>query len=66
MEQSICLADTKTLHKRPVRRHAVGVPERIAATHDIIRPYIRRTPVVDVDGADIGLPGVRLTLTGAG
>ncbi len=37
-------------------------PERIAATHDLIRPYIRRTPVVDLDGADVGLAGMRLTL----
>ena len=34
----------------------------IAATYNLIRPHIRRTPVVDVDGADFGLDGVRLTL----
>jgi threonine dehydratase len=33
----------------------------IAATEQRIRPYIRRTPVVEVDGADFGLDGeVRL------
>ena len=37
-------------------------PDRIAATHALIRPYIRRTPVVDLDGADVGMAGVRLTL----
>jgi threonine dehydratase len=29
--------------------------ERIAATEGLIRPHIRRTPVVEVDGADFGL-----------
>src|ERR1700744_1038204 len=31
-------------------------PERIAACEKIIRPYIRRTPVLAIDGADVGLP----------
>lgn len=35
--------------------------EAIAATERRIRPYIRRTPVIDVDGADFGLTGVRLS-----
>src|SRR5438270_832955 len=34
---------------------------RIAATEALIRPYIRRTPVIDVDAADFGLPPHRLT-----
>ncbi len=34
--------------------------EQIAATEPVIRPYIRRTPVVEVDGRDFGLPGLRL------
>src|SRR2546430_14082295 len=29
---------------------------RIAATWEIIRPYVRVTPVVEIDGADFGLP----------
>ncbi|HEY2824513.1 MAG TPA: threonine/serine dehydratase [Gemmatimonadales bacterium] len=29
----------------------------IAGVEPTIRPYIRRTPVIDVDGADLGLPG---------
>jgi threonine dehydratase len=36
--------------------------DRIAATERLIRPYIRRTPVIEVDGADLGLDGVALTL----
>src|SRR5688572_23481162 len=36
--------------------------ERIAAAHELIRPHIRRTPVVSVAGADVGLPSVGLTL----
>jgi threonine dehydratase len=37
-------------------------PEQIALTEQIIRPYIRRTPVVEVDGADFGLDCDRLVL----
>jgi threonine dehydratase len=29
--------------------------DRIAATERLIRPYIRRTPVIEVDGADLGI-----------
>jgi threonine dehydratase len=35
--------------------------ERIAATENIIRPYIRRTPVIDADAADFGLAPNRLS-----
>ena len=35
---------------------------RIAATERLIRPYIRRTPIIEVDGADFGLELDRLTL----
>ena len=27
-----------------------------------IRPYIRRTPILEIDGADVGLPSIRLIL----
>src|SRR5215469_3371077 len=33
----------------------------IAATERLIRPYIRQTPVIDVDGKDFALDGVRLS-----
>ena len=36
--------------------------ERIAATERKIRPYIRRTPIVEVDGRDFGLDGIMLVL----
>jgi threonine dehydratase len=36
--------------------------ERIASTYKVIRPHIRRTPVVEVEGSDFGLDGVRLVL----
>lgn len=29
--------------------------ERIAATEKLIRPHVRRTPVIEVDAADFGL-----------
>jgi threonine dehydratase len=34
----------------------------IARVHDIIRPYIRRTPVLQVSGSDVGLDPFPLTL----
>ena len=36
--------------------------ETIAQCERLIRPFIRRTPVVQVDGAEFGLPGHTLTL----
>jgi threonine dehydratase len=36
--------------------------KEIAATERLIRPYIRRTPVVEVDGGDFGLGSIRLVL----
>jgi len=36
--------------------------KRIAATERLIRPYIRRTPVVEVDGGDFGLDSIRVVL----
>ena len=34
--------------------------ERITTTEKIIRPHIRRTPVIEVDGSDFGLDGATL------
>ena len=36
--------------------------EHITSTEQLIRPYIRRTPVIQVDGADFGLPNAALAL----
>ena len=33
--------------------------DRIAATHAVIEPFIRRTPVIEVDGGDFGLGAFR-------
>jgi threonine dehydratase len=33
--------------------------ERIAATYDLIEPFVRRTPVIEVDGDDFGLGAFR-------
>ena len=41
--------------------HAAN-PQTIARCERLIRPHIRRTPVVEVDGEDFGLPAARLTL----
>ena len=35
---------------------------RIGATERLIRPYIRRTPVISVDGSDFGLDSISLIL----
>ena len=34
--------------------------ERIQATERVIRPYIRRTPILEVDGSDFGLDSIRI------
>src|ERR1700681_530245 len=36
--------------------------KRILSNSQIIRPHIRRTPIVEVDGADFGIDTSRLTL----
>ena len=38
------------------------LPAQIRDAERLIRPHIRRTPVIEVDGADFGLPGVPLVL----
>jgi threonine dehydratase len=48
-------------HEVTIARPPVINRDRIASTYETIRPYIRRTPVVEVDGADFGLEGVRLS-----
>ncbi len=42
---------------------ADGIIDRIAIAkaEPLIRPYIRRTPVMEADGADFGLPSARLS-----
>ena len=40
--------------------HATVDRENISSTYELIRPYIRRTPIVEVEGSDFGLNGVRL------
>jgi threonine dehydratase len=37
-------------------------PQAIARCEKIIRPYIRRTPVIELDGSEFGLPATALTL----
>jgi threonine dehydratase len=36
--------------------------QSIASTEPLIRPYIRRTPVIEIDGSDLGLNVARLVL----
>ena len=35
--------------------------ERIQSTERVIRPHIRRTPILEVDGADFGLDSIKIT-----
>jgi threonine dehydratase len=42
--------------------HSKVEPESIASTYELICPHIRRTPVVEVEGADFGLNGLALVL----
>jgi threonine dehydratase len=35
--------------------------DRIQATERVIRPHIRRTPILEVDGADFGLDSIKIT-----
>jgi threonine dehydratase len=36
--------------------------EQIGLTYQIIRPYIRRTPLIEIAGADVGLDGISVIL----
>lgn len=40
--------------------HEQITPARIELTAATIRSYVRRTPVIEADGADFGLPGMQL------
>jgi threonine dehydratase len=42
-------------------RSQIG-PDEIARNNELIRPHIRRTPVIEVDAADFGLPSGSLSL----
>ncbi len=53
-------ASQSPLLKSPTEVHASVDRESIASTYELIRPYIRRTPIVEVEGSDFGLNGVRL------
>src|SRR5215831_10475362 len=37
-------------------------PGRIAAVSEVIAPHVRKTPILEVDGTDLGLDLRRLTL----
>ena len=34
--------------------------ENITSTYQLIRPYVRRTPVIELQGSDFGLDGISL------
>ena len=44
-----------------MKEQSVITRERIQATERLIRPYIRRTPILEVDGADFGLDAIKIT-----
>src|SRR5262252_5539998 len=50
------------LKTRPMRpMHTEITPQRIQAAERLIRPYIRRTPVLEANAADFGLAPANLT-----
>jgi threonine dehydratase len=52
---------SRVTHRKPSTISTMPVnPERIAATYKLIRPYIRRTPIVEANGADFGLDSINL------
>ncbi len=46
----------------PIDPAACLEPGRILANEALIRPFLRRTPTLRIDGADIGRPGITLVL----
>lgn len=45
------------MHKGTTATREVGIDrDRVARAYKVIQPYIRRTPVVEADGQDFGLP----------
>lgn len=44
----------------PVSRRTIVDRDSVASTYAILRRYIRRTPVIEADGADFGLESIRL------
>src|SRR5438067_6894070 len=44
-------------------QHALAIDrEEIVQIYKLIRPHVRRTPVIEVDGADFGLAGISIVL----
>src|SRR6059036_2094710 len=44
-------------------QHAVAIDrEEIVQIYKLIRPHVRRTPLIEVDGADFGLAGISIVL----
>ena len=64
METADTSIQTRPPHSEPGAAMPAGVTrERIAAMERLIRPHVRRTPVVDIGAADLGLDhGARLTI----
>jgi threonine dehydratase len=46
----------------PTDQASTLTPAAVAAVDERIRPYVRRTPVIEIDRADFGLPAGPLTL----
>lgn len=59
------VASPRISRRRSERRTAIASAidsETIEATYGVIHPYIRRTPVIEIDGSDFGLEPFPLTL----
>src|SRR5256885_17033129 len=64
LQERTCVSANRTVTQLVLTRIMTDLPitrEQIAATHEIIAPHIRRTPVVEVKGEDFGCGDVRLS-----
>src|SRR5271163_774175 len=51
----MCMFSVAKLPEAGEKERKMISPEQIRATHALIAPHIRRTPVIELDGADFGL-----------
>src|SRR5882724_13054319 len=52
---------TPGAHRGTMSEFEIGAAD-IAAVYPVIAPHIRRTPVIEIDGADVGIAAQPITL----
>ncbi len=57
----------RACRRRPFEQHTrmfeLLARERVVATGHLLRPHVRKTPVIELSGADFGLPSCTIALT---